>query len=140
MLPPTARYRDVKGDFEWTSFVLVSLANEDDPTNRFYSQCHHTGDLYKGFDVDGKVAGKGDPLLDDLVTKMRQEFDLDKRIAIAWDVQRQDAKKAYYIRFPGGAETFSMAWPAVANYGVYSGGAFWWTYWMDQTKPPLKKA
>jgi hypothetical protein len=33
-----------------------------------------------------------------------------------------------------------MAWPAVANYGVYRGGLPQWMYWMDDTKPPLKKA
>ena len=133
-------YRDVKGNFEGTSFVRVSLSDGDDPTNRFFSQYHKTGDLFKGFDVNGKTPAAGDPELDDLVTKMRTEFDLDKRIALAHQVQKIDAKHQYYIRFPGGAESFSLAWPAIANYGVYRGGYVHWTYWLDDTKAPLKKA
>jgi ABC-type transport system substrate-binding protein len=133
-------YRDVRGDFAGTSFVRVSLTNEADPTNRFYAQYHSTGDLFKGFDVNGRVPGAGDPQLDDLVVKMRREFDLDKRIAIGHEVQRRDAQKQYYIRFPGGAETFSMAWPAVANYGVYRGGLPQWMYWIDDSKAPLKRS
>jgi peptide/nickel transport system substrate-binding protein len=133
-------YRDAKGNFEGVSWVRVSLADEDDPTNRFFAQYNKTGDLFKGFDVNGKVAAAGDPELDDLVTKMRGEFDLDKRIAIAHQVQKIDAKRQYYIRMPGGAESFSLAWPAIANYGVYKGGYFWWQYWLDNTMAPLKKA
>jgi peptide/nickel transport system substrate-binding protein len=133
-------YRDAKGNFEGTSFVRVSLADEEDPTNRIFAQYHKTGDLFKGFDANGQTAGAGDPALDDLVVKMRGEFDLDKRIALAHDVQKIDAKKMYYIRFPGGAESFSLAWPAIANYGIYKGGYPWWYYWMDDTKAPLKRA
>ena len=93
-------YRDVKGAFAGTSFVRVSLNNEADPTNRFYAQYHSTGDLFKGFDVNGRVAGAGDPVLDDLVVKMRREFDLDKRIAISHEVQRRDAAEAVLHPLP----------------------------------------
>jgi ABC-type transport system substrate-binding protein len=133
-------YRDAKGNFEGTSFVRVSLNDQDDPTNRLFSQYHKSGDLFKGFDVNGRTPGAGDPALDDLVVKMRGEFDLERRIALAHEVQKIDAIKNYYIRFPGGAESFSLSWPAVANAGVYKGGLNWQTYWIDDTKPPLKRA
>ena len=132
-------YRDIKGNFEGTSFVRVSLNDEDDPTNETSLEYHRTGDLFKGFDVNGRTPGAGDPELDDMVLRMRGEFDVDKRIALAHEVERIDAKRNYYIRFPGGAESFSVAWPAMANYGVYQGGYPWLYYWLDETKAPLKR-
>ena len=62
-----------------------------------------------------------DPYLTDPCQKLRTEFDVQKRIAMAKDIQRYDAKKQYYPRYPGGANTFSLAWPALRNYLVYQG-------------------
>ena len=134
------RYRDSKGDFEGTSFVRVSLTPEADPSNRLYGQYHSTGDLFKGFDVDGRTPGRGDPYLDDLVVKIRREFDDDQRLALVHELERYDAKKQYYIRFPGGAESFGMAWPCVSNFGSFKGGPFYWNYWIDDTKAPFRRA
>ena len=53
---------------------------------------------------------------------------------------RIDAKKAYYIRFPGGAESFSLSWPAVANFSIYKGGYPWLYYWVDSSAAPLKRS
>jgi hypothetical protein len=79
---------------------------------------------------------------------MRLEFDDKKRQAIGNDLQRYLGEKQYFIAFPGGANGFDLAWPAVRNRGVYlgdgarpvsaspTGNA---TLWLDKTKAPFAK-
>ncbi|HEX5140020.1 MAG TPA: hypothetical protein VFX19_03685, partial [Dehalococcoidia bacterium] len=92
---------------------------------------------------------KGDPQLDDLTNRMRLEFDEKKRMQLGYDIQRQVAAKMYFIAFPGGANGFDLAWPAVRNRMVYvddvarpvgvttttNGGV-----WLDKTKAPFASA
>jgi hypothetical protein len=54
----------------------------------------------------------------------------------------------YYVPWPGLSQTFSLNWPAVANYNVYRSGdttagnpqEIFINYWIDETKAPLKRA
>jgi ABC-type transport system substrate-binding protein len=131
-------YRDTRGNFAGFSAGRTSLDAYDDPTQRIVSQYHKDGDLFRGIDPNGKVGSAGDPVLDDLAVKMRREFDLQKRQQFGYEIQRYDAKQNYYIRFPGGAELFSLAWPALANWSVYKGGYPWFYWWLDQEKAPFK--
>lgn len=81
---------------------------------------------------------------------MKTEFDTPKRHALGHELQRHEAKMQYYPRFPGGANGFSLVWPAVENWGVNRGGGsnaqgaggfFPEHYlWVNDQKPPLKKA
>ena len=65
------------------------------------------------------------------------------RRRLVWDAQRYLGKKMWALSQPGGANTFILGWPAVANLFTWSnytwGPAAKWTYrlWMDQTKKPL---
>jgi len=132
------QYRNVFGDFTGMSWVNITPGAE---IGAFLSSTHHsTGSLFKGFDPDGKGTKAGDPYLDDLTIKIRQEFDTAKRLSLAHDLQRYDAKKQYQARFPGGATNLELAWPAVANYRGYLGDQADYYWWIDSTKAPMKQA
>jgi len=94
-----------------------------------------------GFDLAGKGDGSGDPQVDQLILKAKSEVDTEKRRALAYELQRYVAKAVWCISEPGTADTFELAWPALANYRVFNGDrrtpAFTW--WLDETKAPLKK-
>ena len=63
-----------------------------------------------------------------------------KRQALVYDFQRQEGRKQYFTAFPGGANTFMLAWPAVRGRYVYRGEAqrVDTTIWLDETKAPFK--
>jgi hypothetical protein len=48
----------------------------------------------------------------------------------------------YSMRWPGGASGFSLAWPALSNFNVNRGDSRqgWFDWWLDDSKPPLKKS
>ena len=58
---------------------------------------------FSGFDPDGKGTSAGDPVLTDMLTKARLEFDKEKRRSQVKDIQRYWAKRQYTNRAPGGA-------------------------------------
>src|SRR6185503_14791236 len=80
--------------------------------------------------------------LDDLFTKGRAEPNAEKRKALVHDIQRHTAKKAYMIRWPGGASGFSLRWPTVRNYNVVKddlrGDIM--SIWLDPSLPPNRPA
>jgi peptide/nickel transport system substrate-binding protein len=100
------------------------------------------GDGWIGFDKAGKGDGSGDPEVDALILKARAEVDTEKRRALVYDLQRYLAKAQYAISEPGVADSFELAWPVLANYRAINGDrrtpAFSW--WLDDTKPPIKRA
>ncbi len=101
-----------------------------------------SGDGWVGFDAAGKGDGSGDPQVDALIVKARQELDIEKRKALVSDLQKYLAKAAYCISEPGTADTFDLAWPAMSNYRSFNGDRRTAVYrvWMDDTKPPAKKS
>ena len=74
--------------------------------------------------------------------KARSEVDTEKRRALVHDLQRYLAKAQWAISEPGIADSFELAWPALANYRAINGDrrtpAYSW--WLDETKAPLKKS
>jgi peptide/nickel transport system substrate-binding protein len=99
------------------------------------------GDGWLGFDLAGRGDGSGDPAVDALILKARSEVDTNKRRELVHDIQRHLAKAQWAISEPGTADTFELAWPALANYRAINGDrrtpAFSW--WLDETKAPMKK-
>jgi len=130
-------YRDAKGNFDGIGWLNISGTVDAGVLQSFF---RNDGSLFKGFTPDGKSTFAGDPYLDDLTTKIKQEFDRPKRFAMGFDLQRYIAKTQYTTRFPGGAAGFDIAWPALSNFYVYRGGtAPDLGLWIDDTKEPLKK-
>jgi peptide/nickel transport system substrate-binding protein len=141
------KYSQGKGDFSGLSYVNLFSAGID-PSAWLFRYFNAKGSFFYGFDADGSAAHKGDARLDDLTTKMRLEFDEKKRMELGYEIQRHVAGKMYFIAFPGGANGFDLAWPAVRNRMVYvddvarpvgvtttTNGAAW----LDKTKPPFTK-
>jgi hypothetical protein len=67
------------------------------------------------------------------------EFDEKKRQDLVNEIQKYEAKKVYFPRVGGGANAFSLAWPAYRGRGVWQGTTSRWlaTNWLDQMKEPL---
>ena len=100
------------------------------------------GDGWIGFDAAGKGDASGDPQVDSLLAKARQEIDINKRKELVNEVQRYLAKAAYAVSLPGTADTFDLAWPALQNHRAFNGDrrthAVSW--WLDDTLEPFKKS
>jgi ABC-type transport system substrate-binding protein len=152
-VPQFAReFRDIysqgTGNFSGLSYVNLFSAGVD-PSTWLFRYFNSKGSTFYGFDADSSGNHKGDPKLDQMTTKMRLEFDDKKRQDIGADIQRYLGEQMYFIAFPGGANGFDLAWPAVRNRSVYVGdvarpvsasttgnGALW----LDKTKPPFKQS
>jgi ABC-type transport system substrate-binding protein len=132
-------FREAKGNFEGLSYRGVPA--EPDVTSRLYAEYSKLGGRFTGFDPDGKGTYAGDPACEDLLTKMRVEFDDAKRKELVKEMQRYLGKMQYYIRSPGGASGLSLAWPTLQNFQVYRGdGRPNYYYWLDDAQAPLRKS
>ena len=102
----------------------------DDPTLNLIGHYNTKGAQYQG----------NDDTLEKLTDSMLREFDVKKRQQIGYEVQRYDAQKAFFPLM-GGGSAFELWWPVVRNVGVWQGGSNRTnaTYFIDDTKPPLKK-
>jgi peptide/nickel transport system substrate-binding protein len=131
-------FRDARGDFEGMSWR--GIAAEVDIGNRLADELSAKGNRFSGFDPEGKGNFAGDPVVEDLLLKLRREFDDSKRKALAIDVQRHLGKTMYIIRNPGGATGFSLAWPALRNFNVFIGDPIPYSRnWIDDSLPPSKR-
>jgi len=139
-------FRDSKGFFDGIAFRLTPVPAE--PGDGLYAIYNKDGSLNYGFDPDGKgVATKdgpwvGDPTCDDLTQKMRTEFDNEKRIKYAHDLQKYVGKQQYFFHALGSASGFNVAWPVMRNFSVFQGlqwGYLQKRFWIDDTQAPLKK-
>ena len=121
----------------------------------FYAMFHKDSGDYQGVSPDGRNVEQGDPKLNELIEKMKVEFDEKKAQTLFYDAQRLIAGQAYVVPNAGSVKTFGIAWPAVGNMGVFNsygsptpGGtgvtASWaeqyHSWWVDSTKAPLNKA
>jgi peptide/nickel transport system substrate-binding protein len=131
-------FRDAKGNFDGMCFGVGSSPPE--PGEYLGGLYHSKGQNFHGYDPDGASTFKGDPFIDSTIEKMRTEFDEKKRQALAWDFQRYEAKMNYFTRFPGGASTIDVAWPALENRLVFNGGTRFENEWINDQKAPFKKA
>jgi len=111
-----------------------------------YGNIHKDGGRYRGLTPTGLNAKQGDPYLNDLIVRIKQEFDLKKAQEMAWDVQRRMAEQAYYMPAYVSVLGYTLWWPVVGNFGVYRTGpsgnvtvetrAPYW--WIDDSQAPLK--
>jgi len=129
---------DSQGKFDGIAFINLT---PPEITNWVKVVYNKTGANYKGFSASSERAA-GDPYLDDLTDKIDREFDQQKSYGYVHDLQRHEAKKQYSTPFPGGASSFELAWPVLANYNVWNGArrsAYDEYLWLDDTKKPLAK-
>jgi peptide/nickel transport system substrate-binding protein len=122
------KYRDAKGQFEGASARTDSAP--DDPTLNLFGHYNSKGAQFQG----------NDATLEDLTSRMLREFDTKKRQQLAYEIQRYDAKAAYFPLF-GSSSAFELWWPIVRNVQVWQGGTNRTnaTYFLDETQAPVKK-
>ena len=135
-------YRDNGGKYDGYSYIAGPTTADDAVGMLVWRYSKAGGAGYLGFDAAGRGDGSGDPQVDALLKKAQSELNVDRRKAIVFDLQRYLGQKQYNVTKPGGASTFTMAWPTLQNYNVYRGdrrtGNYHW--WIDDTQPPLNKA
>ena len=102
----------------------------------------NAADGWIGYDAAGKGDGSGDPAIEALINKARQEVDIDKRKGYVGDIQKALGKSMYLISEPGVSDGFDLAWPALMNHRAFQGDRRTQanSWWLDDTKAPLKKA
>jgi ABC-type transport system substrate-binding protein len=112
-----------------------------------FGTMHKDGAFYHGMSPDGRNVQNGDPKINDLALKIKQEFDLQKQQSLTHDLVRYFTGQSYYVPQPSQAKAFSLWWPAIGNLNVFSNGVspnIWaenrLSWWIDPTKPPLAKA
>lgn len=134
------QYADAQGNFEGMSFRVSAVGGNPDEGEKLYAEYNSkAGIQFTGFDPSGKGTFAGDPKMDDLTNQLRVEFDPQKRMALAQEVQRYNGQKQYNTLTPGGATGLGVSWPAVQNRDVYRNDARLYIYeWLDQKKPPFK--
>jgi peptide/nickel transport system substrate-binding protein len=140
-------FRDSSGNFAGISYKTGPPAPTNDAVDRLTFEFAKRGGIgFHGFDAAAKGDGSGDPYLETELAKASVEVDTNKRRSIVHDVQRYLAEQQYCIRWPGGATSFALAWPAIRNYRVFYPGTALGTktenmsWWIDETSAPLKKA
>jgi ABC-type transport system substrate-binding protein len=106
-----------------------------------YANFHKDGSRYHGMTPTGNNAFDGDPYVNDACDKVQGEFDIDKQVQLAREVDNYMTGKAYFVPVGYGSRTFGATWPVVQNLGVFSGtNASLINYWLDDSKPPLGQA
>jgi ABC-type transport system substrate-binding protein len=134
------RVADTQGDFSGISFRIFPEGSQD-WGDRLYSVYHPKGGLnYTGlFNTDNSTYKNGDPKLNEIIEKVRTEFDTPKRQALIKEFQQVDAPEMYRPRFPGSAASLALVWPIVRNEGVYTSADIAYVgNWLDPTQPPAK--
>ncbi len=131
---------DARGKFEGTSFIVDSGGQE--PANNLYLHYNVKGSLNHGYDAASPQEPRGDSTLNDLTTKARIEFDEKKRKDLVLEIQKYEARKLFFPRAAGGANSFQLYWPAFRGQQVWrnSGSRVWATNWLDPTKAPLRQS
>jgi ABC-type transport system substrate-binding protein len=142
------RYAASGGRFEGLGWSVGGAAGHVDPGERLYASFNSRGSLFGGFDAAGAGTHTGDLAMDEMTRNLRTEFDLDKRLSIAAEIQRLNARRVYLLNNPGGASGVCVSWPVVRNVGVYRRDApannlgnptSVYYMWLDDTKSPVNR-
>ena len=111
-----------------------------------FGTMHKDGAFYHGMSPDGRNVANGDSKLNEIALKIKQEFDLQKQQTLTQELIKYFTGQSYYIPQPSQAKAFSLWWPAIGNLNAFSNGVspnIWaenrLNWWIDDTKPPLKK-
>jgi ABC-type transport system substrate-binding protein len=142
---PTGRDKDYSG--------LILALERTYPTvaSQLFASYHPDGARFHGLSPNGLNPTKGDPQVNSLIDKMKQEFDIKKQQQIAHDFQKYVIDKMYYVPggpYPTSVPPFSLIWPVAGNWGIWStvpAAGVWWVeslldLYIDDTKPPLGRA
>jgi ABC-type transport system substrate-binding protein len=125
---------------------IVHLADPAVPTvpSFLFTFVHKNGGRYHGMSPDGRNAVNGDPKINDMIDKLRAEFDRSKQVEQTHDLIRYFTGQSYYIPRAATVKPLTLTWPVLGNFGVFqpSPGENQWSernvhWWIDPTKAPL---
>ena len=109
-----------------------------------FGTMHPAGGFYQGVSPDGNNVDKGDPELNALLQKIKEEPELKRQQSLVHDATRHITGQMYNVPRPTNAKLFSNWWPAIGNVGLnstYAGGNIWveerLNWWVDSTRAPL---
>jgi peptide/nickel transport system substrate-binding protein len=116
-------------DFDGAAYGLIPVFPEVDS---LFANHYISGGPYYKFEEEYPK----DARWDGFMKAQQLEQDPKKRAEIIKDFQRYAAGKMYVLPYPGQANTFSIAWPWVGNFGTFtSRGTNADTYlWLDKSK------
>ena len=113
---------------------------------QLFGTFHKDGSLFHGMTPDGRNPELGDPKVNDLTEKIKAEFDVARQRTLVHDLIRYVTEDANAIPKPSTAKDYTLTWPAMANFGVYSiypSGAraaeSFINVWIDSTKAPVAR-
>jgi ABC-type transport system substrate-binding protein len=117
--------------------------------SQLFATYHPDGARFHGISPDGSNPTQGDPKVNELLQKMKAEFDMEKARIMGREFQEYVASKMYYVPSITLAKAFNLFWPVVGNansFITYGGGAVspgpaesWLSWWVDASKPPLNR-
>jgi ABC-type transport system substrate-binding protein len=106
---------------------------------------HKDGPRFRGMTPDGKNAHLGDPKINDLIDKIKVEFDLQKQQSLVQELIRYEAQQCYYFPATYSRLNYGLDWPVIGNLGVYRSynasnpvGETTLHWWQDDSQAPLK--
>jgi hypothetical protein len=80
-----------------------------------------------------------------MIDKIFLEYDINRRGELIKEFLREMAQRMYEVPVDATHPGYSLNWPAVKNYGVYTRGGEVWPhvremhFWLDQKKRPFGK-
>jgi ABC-type transport system substrate-binding protein len=134
------KYRDSGGKFEGITFTSMFVPTGSGRLH-LWARYNTAGGNFRGFSKSGRSTFDGDATVQDLSAKILAEFDPKRAESMAQELQKYDSETQYMPMLVGSARPLSIAWPALANFGVYDLAIdntlrHWW---VDDTKAPLKR-
>ncbi len=135
--------RDASGVFEGMGYHSVTggIPSTISPISALVAEhLPASGVTFHGYSEGGGTGKTGDPVLIEILDKAKVETDVDARRALAHEAQRHLAGKMWSMTEPGSASTYTLAWPAVKNFTVWSSAAAMWEkyqIWLDQDLAPF---
>ncbi|MGI8552184.1 MAG: ABC transporter substrate-binding protein [Dehalococcoidia bacterium] len=107
------KYHFSKADYKG---IVVGAMNAYPDVDSYLYYYYHSSGPANMVALQGK---NGDPKSESLIEAQRKELDANKRAEIVKEWQRYVATTMPLVPFPGQANTFTMYWPWVRNWGVF---------------------
>lgn len=117
------------------------------PALSIFGLMHPEGDAFHGAVPEDGVGSaiEGDPVLNEMLAKLRLEADPEASLTQVHDVQRYITQHALFIPKPSNSRPLRLMWPVIGNAYAFdssvAGRNIWAenyiNWWVDPSKPPI---
>jgi ABC-type transport system substrate-binding protein len=135
---------DVKG---FNGIGLAAERTRYSPALSMFGLAHPEGDAFHGAVPANGVGSAidGDPVLSELLGKLRLESDPDAAISLAHDAQRYLTENMIWVPKSSNSKALRLMWPVLGNAYAFDSSAVgrnlwaenYINWWIDTSKPPL---